>query len=162
MKSPATLFIFVLFIFGSCNKSKIGKPYTPITRCFDITRNLDTINLYIMGNWEWVEEYRVSRYNGEEYFTPNSPNSYHLDLKLSGDTANFFINNKPDSVYRFRIQREFEITNYPTDSMPIIVFYSFFTSQRRSYVPIMICKTQLLMQHQYVSSIVGERLWIRK
>jgi len=33
---------------------------------------------------------------------------------------------------------------------------------RKSHVPVMICKNQLLMQHQYVSSFVGESVWLRK
>jgi hypothetical protein len=118
--------------------------------------------LYIHGHWKWVEEYRVTRYNGEEYITPDSPGENDLELKFSGDTAKFFVNKRPDSVYRFTIQREWEITNYPTDTLPVLVYYSFFTGRRKSYVPILICKNQLLMQHQYVNSIVGERLWLRK
>lgn len=162
MKNPLILVVLSLFTLCACKKEKVKRPYVPIVRCADMTKNIDTINMFIQGNWEWVEEYRVTRYNGEEYFTPSSPNSYHLNLKLSGDTARFFVNSTPDSIYRFRIQRELEITNYPTDSLPVIVYYSFYTGQRMSYVPIMICKNQLLMQHQYVSSFVGERLWIRK
>jgi len=122
--------------------------------------NIDTINLYIRGDWEWLEEFRIS-WDGIHYFTPDSPGFYHISLILSGDTARFFRNNIVDSVYQFRIQRQFEITNYPLDSLPVIAFYSFFSGKRMSYVPIMICKNQLLMMHQYVSSIVGERLWKR-
>ncbi len=162
MKNLLLFSLLNLFALSACKKENVKGPYVPIARCVDLTSNMDTINLYIQGSWEWVEEYRVTRYNGEEYITPNSPNSYHLNLKLFGDTARFFVNNRPDSVYRFRIQRELEITNYPTDSLPVLVYYSFFTGQRKSYVPLVICINQLLMQHQYVSSIVGERLWVRK
>lgn len=157
------LFIFILFVlFCACKKEKQDGPYVPVVRCADLTRNIDTINHFIKGNWDWAEEYRVTRLNGGEYITPSSPGSYHTLLKLSGDTARFFKNGQPDSVYRFRIQRESEISNYPPDSLPVLVYYSFYTGLRRTYVPVMICKDQLIMQHQYVSSIVGERIWLRK
>jgi hypothetical protein len=150
-----------LLLFFSCNKDD-PKPYEPVKRCSDRTRNIDTINLYIRGYWEWVEEYRVTRFNEVEYITPASPGEKEIDLVLSGDTAIFYVNNQIDSVYQFKIQEETEITNFPTDTLPVLVYYSFATGLRKSYVPIMICRNQLLMQHQYVNSIVGERLWIRK
>lgn len=160
LKNLLIVSLITLLVFSSCKKDK-GE-YVPYARCVGLTRNIDTISKYIHGNWEWVEEYRVTRYEGGHYITPDSPNSYHLTLKLSADTARFFVNNRPDSIYRFKIQRELEITNYPTDSLPVIVYYSFNTGQRKSYVQIMICRDQLLMQHQYVSSIAGERLWLKR
>jgi hypothetical protein len=161
MKNFISFLLLFISFFASCKKSKIDKPYVPITRCADMTRNVDTINMFIQGNWEWVEEYRVTR-AGEEYITPDSPGAFHLHLKLYGDTAKFFLNNILDSIYRFRVQRLSDFTNYPNDSLPVIVYYSFYTALRVSQVPIMICKNQLLMQHQYVNSFVGERLWIKK
>ncbi len=162
MKKPIFLLIVITISFIACKKEKQDGPYVPIVRCTDLSRNMDTINHYIKGNWEWAEEYRVTRLRGAEYITPNTPGFDRISLKFSGDTARFFVNGLPDSVYRFRIQRMLEITNYPTDSLPVLVYYSFYTSLRKSHVPVMICKNQLLMQHQYVSSFVGENIWERK
>ena len=150
--------IAILFIYG-CEKEE--KPYVPVVRCTSLTRDIDTINTFIHGTWEFLEELRCS-WDGCQYLTPKSPGMNRITLKLSNDTARFFKNSMPDSVYKFRIQREFEISNYPPDSLPVIVYYSFYTGLRRTYVPIMICENQLLMQHQFVSSIVGESIWVRK
>lgn len=156
----ASIVVITIFLFAyGCGKEK--KPYVPVVRCPDLTRNIDTINRYIQGTWEFLEELRCS-WDGCQYLTPSSPGMYRTTLKLSSDTARFFKNNTPDSVYKFRIQREFEISNYAPDSLPVIVYYSFYTGIRRTYVPIMICKDQLLMQHQLVSSFVGESIWARK
>lgn len=162
MKKQLLFLLLIFFIVASCKKQETDKPYVPVTRCADMTRNMDTITKYIQGNWEWVEEYRVTRYNGEEYITPATPGFEHITLRLFGDTARFVVNNKPDSVYKFMIQRLSDFTNYPADSLPVIAYYSFYTGLRRSQVPIMVCKNQILMQHQFVNSIVGERLWVRR
>jgi hypothetical protein len=156
-----TLIISLLFlVLFSCKKEK--KPYVPVQRCADLTRNIDTLNLYIHGNWKFVEELRISREFGVQYLTPDSEGAHHWTLKISGDTATFFTNNIQDELYRFRIQRELEIANFYTDSTPCLVFYTIPSNQLVSHLPILICKNQLLMQGQYVSSVVGERLYIRE
>lgn len=160
MKNLSSLILFLTFILFACKKEV--KPYVPVQRCADRTRNMDTINLYIHGTWKFVEELRVSREYGVQYLTPDSPEVGHWTLKLYGDTATFFTNNIEEYSYRFRIQRELDFTNYPTDSLPVLAYYSFSSGGMIAYIPIEICSNQLLMQGQYVSSVVGERLWIRK
>lgn len=150
-----------LLLFFSCTKDD-PKPYVPVKRCPDLTRNRDTINFYIHGTWEWIEEKRINRIDGIVYFTPNSPGWYSTFLKLSNDTAFFMVNGLPDSVYQYRIQELSEITNYPEDSIPVISYYSFNSGLRKGSVPIMICNDQLLMQYQFVSSLAGERIWKRR
>ena len=152
--------IALIFIYG-CEKDE--KPYVPVERCPDLTRNMDTINKYIHGTWQWLEEKRYDRYKNEYvYFTPKTPGWYNLSISLSGDTIRFFKNNIPDSVYRFKIQRELEITNYPTDSLPVIAYYSFYNGVIRNYVPIMMCKKQMLLQYQFDSDIAGEDVYQRR
>jgi hypothetical protein len=148
-----------LLLANACKKEE--KPYVPVVRCENFTRNVDSINLYIQGNWNWVEEYRVSR-TGEEYIRPNTSGYYPIKLSISGDTASFYVNHIPDSVYQFKIKKLSEFTNYSEDTVPVLVYYSFFTGIRKTHVPILICRNQILMQHQYVSSFVGERLWLRE
>jgi hypothetical protein len=149
-------------IFFVCGCEKEEKPYVPVQLCPEITNNMDTILKYIPGTWSWVEEKRFNRITREyEYFTPKDFGTWFLNF--SGDTAKFFKNETIDSVYRFKIQRLFEIPGYlPTDSLPVLAYYSFHTGMRRSYVPIMICDTQLLMQLDIFSDIAGNRIWIRK
>lgn len=154
------ILLFVILLYG-CEKKE--EPYVPIQRCSDITRNMDTINKYIHGTWEWKEEKRFDRNQNEYvYYTPNSPGRNERTMRLIADTAIISIPNTPDSVFKFKIQWQFEITGFPTDSLPMLVYYSFYTGIRQNAVPIMICKNQLLLQHQFVSSILGESLWIRK
>jgi hypothetical protein len=160
MKNLTLLISLLFLVLFSCKKEK--KPYVPVPRCADLTRNIDTINLYIHGNWRFVEELRFSREYGLQYLTPDSEGAYHWTLKISGDTVTFFTNNVQDQLYRFRIQRELEFTNFPTDSMPCLFLYSVSSTHLVSYIPILICRNQLLMQTQHVSSFGGERLYIRE
>ena len=89
MKNYFILISIGVFILGSCKKPKTDKPYVPIVRCNDRTKNMGTINLYIHGKREWVEHRSFSRYNGVEYFRPTSVGYYPTTLKLQNDTALF-------------------------------------------------------------------------
>ena len=161
MKNFLLLILLATFIFTSCKKPEIDKPYVPVTRCADMTENMDTINLFIRGNWEWVESYSITR-TFQGYVTPNTPGKNHHSLKLHGDTLQFFENIIPDSIYAFRIQRLSDFTNYPDDSLPVITYRSRYTGMGGGIIPIKICKDQLLIHSEGVSSIDVESLWIRK
>ncbi len=164
------LFTFLLSGFCGCKKNNSNNPvsevfrpireeeYIPIQIPCYLSRNLDTAKLYIQGTWEWLEEKRMTRNHGLIYLTPQTQ-GYTLTLKLKNDTAWFFKNNQPGSVYTYKILQEKEITNYPDDNKPVIAYYRLSDNLRSSYVPIKICPEYLLMQHQYVSSIVGENIW---
>lgn len=149
------ILISVTFFYG-CDKDDL---YVPVKKCHDLSRNMDTINKYIHGTWKWVEDNRYNRLKNEyEYFTPKI-RGYNITLILSGDTARFFKNETIDSTYQFRIQRELEITGVPTDSLPVLVYYSFYTGSRRSYVPILICKYQLIMHYGGYNDLLDESIW---
>jgi hypothetical protein len=161
MKYLPLLILNCVISFYGCDKEE--KPYVPIQRCPDFTRNMDTINKYIHGTWDWKEEMRYDRnQNGFIYFTPKTPGWTTRIMRLFADTAVISIPNTPDSVFRFKIQWQFEITGFPTDSLPMLAYYSFYTGIRKNAIPIMICKNQLLMQNQFVTSNFGEDIWLRK
>lgn len=152
--------ILLLSLLCCCKKNKTVE-YQPIQIPCALTKNMDTARLYIQGTWLWLEEKRITQSGGQlVYLTPQNQ-GYTLSMKLSNDTARFFRNNQPDSVYTFKIQRLAEIsgTNFPEDQDPVLVFYNLYNGLRNSHVPIKICSDYLLLQYQYVSSIVGETIW---
>ena len=154
-------FILSLISLLVCCCKKDEKPYTPVQRSPELTRNMDSIQKYIHGSWIWLEEKRWDRTIGVyKYLTPETE-GYSARLEMSGDTARFYKNNLPDSSYKFQVLRESDISNWPDDSLPVLVFYLFSTGERQTYVPIKICKDQLLMQYEFVSSTLGEKLWRR-
>lgn len=159
MKYLSFLILIATISFYGCEEKE--KPYIPVQLCSDMTNNIDSINKYIHGTWKWVEEKRYNRITREyEYATPKDY-GYNLTQIFSGDTLKFFKNTTPDSVYQFKIQRELEISNIPTDSTTVVAYYSFYTMQSRGYVAIMICKNQLLMLHDTYRDGIGRTLWMR-
>lgn len=151
---------FIISILSCCKKNEAVE-YQPIQIPCQLTKNLDTARLYIQGTWQWLEEKRYNRgLQKTEYLTPQNQ-GYTLTLKLSNDTARYFKNNLPDSVYTFKIQRLTEIsgTNFPEDNDPVLVFYRLHNGQRNNHVPLKICINYLLLQYQYVTSIGGETIW---
>jgi hypothetical protein len=97
------------------------------------------------------------------YLTPQTE-GYTLSLRLIDDTARFFKNNRPDSVYTYKVVRMTEVTgtNYPEDQLPVLVLYNLYNGIRWSFVPLKVCNDYLVLQGQYVSSIAGELTYKRE
>lgn len=133
----------------------------PVQLTCALTNNLDTCKLLIQGNWTWLEEKRLDRIDQKfVYLTPQTE-CYSLSLRLFNDTARYFKNNKPDSVYTYKVVRLGEISgnNFPEDSLPVFVLYNLHNGLRTFHVPLKICSNYLVFQHQFVSSVVGLRIW---
>jgi hypothetical protein len=159
MKKPFFYLTLTVWLYG-CFKG--SGSHRPIRICDHPTRNIDTLDMYIQGTWKWAEEYHFNRITGKfEYLTPFTE-GYSLRWKFNHDTAFLRKNNEADSVFQFRFIRFSELTYIPTDTIPILAFYSFYTGKRQSAVPILICENNLITQHQYVSSDVGQGIWIRR
>lgn len=155
--------LFTSLVFGSicCKKSDNVEEYQPLLIPCSLSKDLDTARLYIQGTWHWLEEKRVDRVQQKfVYLTPQNQ-GYTLAMRFSKDTVRFFKNDQPDSVYTYTVTRQTEITgtSFPEDNDPVLVFYNLHNGLRSSYVPLKICTDYLLLQHQYVSSVVGQRIW---
>ena len=150
-------FIILLFSIFSCKK-KPGEEYIPVQIPCTLSKNIDTVKLYIQGTWEWLEEKRADRVQQKfVYLTPQTQ-GYTSTMQIGKDTIRFFKNNYPDSVYTYKILLQHDITgtNYPEDQDPALVFYRLYDGLRSNYVPLKICPDYLLLQYQYVTSIGGE------
>lgn len=162
---PFMKFLFFIsllfFTFSCCKKKPVDQEYQPIQITCTLTKNLDTCRSLIQGNWTWLEEKRFDQVQQIfVYLTPQNQ-GYSLSLRLLNDTARFYKNNQPDSVYTFKVVRLTEIsgTNFPEDNDPVLVFFNLHNGLRSFHVPIKICSNYLLLQYQYVRSIEGEQIW---
>lgn len=154
------IFTLLISIFSCCKKNE-AEEYQPIKVPCQLTKDLDTARLYIQGTWQWLEEKRYNRgLQKIEYLTPQNQ-GYTLTMKLSNDTARFFKNNQPDSVYTYKVIRLTEIsgTNFPEDQDPVLAIYSIRNGIRQWYTPLKVCSNFLILQGQYVTSIGGEQIW---
>ena len=157
MKS--TLFIILLFfIFVSCKKEQT---YQPVQISCNLTKDLDSSKSLINGTWVWLEEKYFNLLDGRyDYRTPKT-NGYTRSLSFINDTARFYKNNRPDSVYTYKIVRLTQLTgtNYPEDNDPVVVFYNLHNGIRHDFVPIKICQNYLLLQYEQRTHTQGDEIW---
>ena len=147
-------FLFSL-IFCSCKKDKGSQQYIPVQTCNDLTRNIDSAKLFIQGKWNWLQEKRADRALGFKYLTPQTE-GYTYFNRYSNDTVFGYKNGNLIDTSKFSFGIESEITNYPLDTLPVIIDYNIHTGNRLGYVPFKICKDYLILQQQFRSSISGE------
>ena len=154
-----TLFITLLFfIFVSCKKEKV---YQPVQISCNLTKDLDSCKALIKGSWTWLEEKRPNLLQGRnDYITPKTE-GYTRSLSFSNDTARFYKNSRPDSVYTYKIVKQAEITgtNYSEDNNPVLVLYKLHNGIRHGFVPLRICKDFLLLQYESRSHNQGNEIW---
>ena len=123
-----------------------------------LTRDSGLAKIYIKGTWEWVQEKRVNRQQGDFIYLTPKTEGYTLKMIIGDSTIKFFKNNVlTESKYKIQLERD--ITNYFEDSLTVSASYRISDGVREGYVPIKICNNYLLQQFQYVSSISGEYIW---
>lgn len=151
------LIITVFFILCSCKKDK---PYEPFVIPCTLIEDSSLAKIYIKGTWEWIEEKRIVRgQNGISYLTPKTE-GYTLKMVIGDSSLTILRNNEPtDYKYKIQLLGEISGSNFPEDSLPVFVRYRLSDGLRESHVPIKICNGYLLQQYQFVSSILGERIW---
>jgi hypothetical protein len=151
-------------INGCCNENvspcQIMDVETPVTIDCQLTRDLDTVKMFIDGTWTWLQEERRQRGQPIKFLTPKTE-GYSRTLVLDNEKATFYKCNEVEAVRTVTISKWTEITgtNYPEDEYTVLSFYDSTTGKRTNTVPIKICDNYLILQYQYVSSIIGEETW---
>jgi hypothetical protein len=166
MKPARTLidaFCITALLFAQCKKE--DKPYQPIQICSDLSYDIDTIKLYIQGNWQWLEN-KWYNFDSRDYAyrTPKTE-GYVKYMSFTGNSASVHsltsIANTIIATYIYKIQRESEITNFPEDTNAVLVLYNRSTGQRESYFRVAICKNFLITARSYRSDGEGDDTWKR-
>jgi hypothetical protein len=162
-----TILLYIAIVSSCCNEKvspcEITEVDTPVVVDCQLSRDLDTIKMQIEGTWIWLQEERRQRGQPIQFLTPQSE-GYSKTLILENGNATFYKCNTTDESYKFSILKWTEVsgTNYPEDQYPVLVYYNSSRSAISNAVPVMSCDKYLIIQYQYVSSIVGEQTWIRK
>lgn len=161
------VFLCLILLFNSCMNNDIKDPCklenvdTPFVVPCKLSKDIDTVKIYIHGSWTWLQEARAVReLQTTKYFTPKTE-KYSLELKFHGDTATYYRCDKVDAIYKFAIVKLKEIsgTNFPEDEDPVLIYYDLNTGLRQTHVPIVICNGYCILQYEYVSSFVGPFTW---
>ena len=163
------IILILLVTLGACKPCEIQEPcfledvQTPVTIECNLTNDLDSVKLYIRGTWTWLQEERRQRGQPTKYLTPKTEGVSRV-LKLQNDTATFYQCGKIVETHKFAIIRLKEIsgTNFPEDEWSVLVYYNLETGLRVHHIPVKICADRLVMQNQFVSSIIGEEIWKRE
>lgn len=147
------------------DQCRLEEVVTPFIAPCKTTRDLDTIKMFINGRWTWLQEERVQRGQPIRYLTPKLE-GYSLELKLKNDTATYYKCNQIDSQYRFAVIKWKDVpgagtAGFPEGEWPVLIYYDLKTGVRAQGTPVKICSTYLILQYQYVSSIVGPYTWKR-
>ena len=158
----SAIFLLVSFftiLLSGCSKDK--GPYIPLKPCSDLTRNKDTILLFIQGRWNWLEDKSISRDGTINYYTP-STEGYTEELKITGDTIIFYKDRQVASPFKFKIIPEKEISFRPEDNNYCLVLYDIITNSFKNYYPVKICSNYLILEQTYRSDFQPDRTFKRK
>ncbi len=152
-----TIHLILILLIISCNKKL--EPHTPIIVCSDISSNADSIKKYILGNWKWAES-KFYNFDMHEYMYESPLNTgTEKFMNFSGDTIKLFINNRPESMSRYRIQPEGDLTGFIDDTDPVLVFYNFDTGIRQVFYRVRACKNFLDLDMYYRNDALGDHIW---
>lgn len=162
------LLALTILAFESCKNDdaipcKLEDVATPFIVPCRLSKDIDTVKMYIEGTWTWLQEKRVQLGFPTEYLTPKSE-GYSLELKLKNDTATYYKCNKIDSQYRFAIIKWKDApgsgtAGFPEGELPVLIYYNLSTGTRVIDVPLVLCNNYCILQYQYVSSFFGPYTW---
>ena len=143
-----TLFIKLLFIiFVSCKKEQA---YQPVQISCNLTKDLDSCRALIGGTWTWLETKIPNPLYGRDDYIRAKTEGYTRSISVINDTVRFYRNNRPDSVYTYKILKLTELTgtNYPEDNYPVLVFYQLHSGRRYDFVFLNICREYLYLDYE--------------
>lgn len=147
------LSIAILSAILSCTK-QANIPYHPVQVCSDISNNVDSINKYIQGRWNWLEEKRWDRISFSfEYITPKT-SGYIETIKIKDSTIIFYKNYFIVAKYNFKIIKESDLFPGASDN----AFFEFLdtkTGYTTNLVPISACSQFLVFHFEVVSDVAG-------
>ena len=147
------LIITLIVTIFSCHKHP-DLPYRPVQVCTDISSNVDSVNKYIHGRWNWLEEKRWVRTTFSfEYITPQTT-GYIQNIKIVDSTIilyrNYFIEDKRN----FKVVKESDL--YPGgDNSAYFVFLDPKTNLVTNEVPITACSEFLIFHFEVISDFSG-------
>ena len=154
----AFLIILLIPILLCCKK----QVYQPIQIPCTLTKDLDSCRSLIKGNWVWRETKILNQLEGRnDYITPKTEGNTR-SLSFINDTARFYKNMRPDSVFTYKILRLTELTgtNYAEDNDPVVVFYQLHNGRRYDFVPLKMCQDYLYLDHE-MTRHGGYEIWKR-
>ena len=145
--------IGLIAIFFSCHKHP-DLPYQPAQVCSGISSNVDSVNKYIHGRWNYVEEKRWDRSTFSfQYITPQTK-GYIENITIADSTITFYKNFIRIGTYKFKVVKESDLFTIAGDDA-FFVFLDPKTNYITNVVPISACSQFLVFHFEAISDFTG-------
>lgn len=157
LKTMKQYLIILFFLFFSCKKEALQYNVP----CNLPTYNIDASKALVIGKWEWASElYRVPFTTQYILKTPQSE-GYTRQLTAYRDVLEFYKNNTFEQKFLYDFVVESSITNYPDDSLGVLVFKDYNSGIRTNYTHFKICNDTLILNFQVRSETKGIDKWAK-
>lgn len=138
--------IIPLFIFVACKKERM-----PDISCSAKSNSMDIARKLLPGSYSWAYSIVTYQIGGSRIETPTSTGlNYRYVFKKNG-IVNYYENDILKSTDAYRIDYEFKVTTYPSDSATIVIINDRQTGQRKEFFRPYLCNDSALFYNPYNS-----------
>jgi hypothetical protein len=148
---PLTLFAVAISSLVACKKTNQNNNDSILVPCSLKTKNIDSVGSLISGVYNWA--YSTITARGVESYneTPQTINQNRKYIFDKNGTVYYFVNNKQEASYKYEVDYEFKVTNYPLDSSTVIIFSDKQTDYLVDFYRIKICNDSAILTNPYNS-----------
>lgn len=152
-----SLLIILLFLILSCKKDEIQYNIP----CNSPTSNIKISKELIVGKWVWVSELYRDQLTGQYILKTPTSEGYTRQLIATKSSLEYSKNISFEQKYHYDFVVESTITNFPDDSLSVLVFKDYSTGVRTNYTHFKICNDTLTLNFQVRSSFAGIEKWVK-
>lgn len=147
------LILFLLSIY-SCKKDS-NIPYQPVQVCSDLSNNIDSINKYIHGKWNWAEDKYLDRSSSNMVYITPKTTGYIRTMNITDSTITFYKNYFIQDKYKYKVAKGSDIPYFGSGNEVYLEFRDFKTGNYYGFVPISICSEYLVFYSMGDPAIIG-------
>jgi hypothetical protein len=145
------LFVLTIPSLFACKKDNQKGHDSIVVPCNLKTENIDSVRLLIPAVYNWAYSTIIAR--GVESYN-ETPRTVHQSRKYIFDkngTVSYYVNSKQEALYKYEVDYEFKITNYPSDSSTVIIFSDKQTGYRVGFYRVKICNDSAVLTNPFNS-----------
>ncbi|MEY4905275.1 MAG: hypothetical protein RLZZ292_3090 [Bacteroidota bacterium] len=158
------IFFFAILLFWgfSCRKKTINEEPVEIPKftCKDATNKISISKKWIKGTWHWSSETTFFT-ESPKVKTPQTE-QYNETLVLEDSIISLYRNGNLLSTRQYALDLERELTNYASDTMPVLLFRYKNNQNYESCVSYKVCKDTLFLDWSVRSDLAGREVWYKK
>ncbi len=157
------LFCILAIVYGinSCKKEE-SPPVSYNIPCSQPIQDSIISKFLFQGNWKWISEYYTVPFTGNVIIKTPATEGYSRNMTIDAAVIEFFKNDTLEAKFKYNIEKELTVTNYPDDSAYVLVFYDYMTNISTNYVHFKICNDSLRLNFDIRSDIHGRDTWSKQ